>query len=237
MRPQIGFDAVTILEASGAQVVYPPTQTCCGQIAYNSGYTEDALAIARKCAREFADCEKVVLPSGSCCGMFRTHLPAITDDAEILKFASKCMELSEYLTTRNYTPPVTDAKTVKPMTITYHDSCSGLRELGTKNAPRQFLQACGVEIIEMNDCEECCGFGGRFAEQFAPVSVAMAQKKCANILAAKTKDGAAVDAVGGGDLGCLLQIEGWLRRHQHPLPVLHWVQLLARHHRATTADT
>ena len=218
IRPQVGVAALKLLRAAGADVVYPKTQTCCGQIAYNSGYQQAARALAEKCVDEFADCEYVVMPSGSCCGMFRVHLPELfgNDNIRINVFRNKCLELSQYLEQVDFSPAA------KVMTVTYHDSCAGLRELGVKDAPRRLLRAAGVTIVEMPDCEECCGFGGRFADKFGDVSVAIATRKCDNIRSVKS-----ADAVVGGDLGCLLNIEGRLQRQGCNLPVMHWAEVLA----------
>lgn len=218
MRPQVGVAALRLLRAAGAEVVYPSSQTCCGQIAYNSGYREDAQKLARKCAAEFADCEKVVIPSGSCCGMFRAELPELFDeeDEQIRAFREKCMELGEYLEFAQYAPAAGDA-----MRVTYHDSCTGLRELGIKDAPRRLLRARGAEVVEMPACEECCGFGGRFAQHFGELSAELADRKCSNILSVQA------DAIVGGDVGCLLNIEGRLRRRGSNLPVMHWAEVVA----------
>ena len=222
MRPQVGVAALKLLRAAGAKVMYPPAQTCCGQIPYNSGHRQEAKSLAQKCAAEFADCDYVVIPSGSCCGMFRAGLPELFDDLDgkdsaIAAFRNKCMELGEYLEFANFTP----APTATAMRVTFHDSCTGLRELGIKQAPRRLLRACGVDIIEMPDCEECCGFGGRFAEQFGDLSTALAERKCENILSVRT------DAIVGGDVGCLLHIEGRLRRRGNETTVMHWAEIVA----------
>lgn len=220
LRPQIGVAAYRLLRAAGADVVYPETQTCCGQIAFNSGYQEPARALAEKCADEFHDCDYVVMPSGSCCGMFRTHLSELFGDnsVRINHFSRKCLELSEYLQQVNYVPAAKNA-----ITVTYHDSCAGLRELGVKQTPRRLLRDSGAVVVEMPDCEECCGFGGRFADKFGELSTAMATRKCDNIASVKS-----ADAVVGGDLGCLLHIEGRLRRQGSELPVMHWAEVLTR---------
>ncbi len=217
MRPSVALAAYGLLCDSGAQVFYPPSQTCCGQIAFNSGYNKETRAIVEKCAAEFATCTQVVMPSGSCCGMLRSAMHDLfSDDALELAFGKKCLELSEYLQQVNYQP----YKRNTPFTVTYHDSCAGLRELGVKQIPRQLLQKSGVRIIEMADCEECCGFGGRFSTQFGELSTAMATRKCERIIAV------GADAVVMGDVGCILHIEGRLRRMGSDLPVLHWAEVL-----------
>ena len=217
MRPPVAQATLHLLRAAGVEVMYPPTQTCCGQIAFNSGYNAEARALVQKCADEFADCEYVVVPSGSCCGLLRTYLDELFPaDSAAVRFGAKCLELSEYLQQAGYTPPPLAA----PVTVTYHDSCAGLRELGIRDTPRRLLRQAGVQIIEMTDCEECCGFGGLFSVQFGELSAALADKKCRHI----TETGAA--AVVAGDIGCLLHLEGRLRRLGSELPALHWAEVL-----------
>ncbi|MCH9757654.1 MAG: (Fe-S)-binding protein [Proteobacteria bacterium] len=217
VRPSVALATYALLCDSGAQVFYPPSQTCCGQISFNSGYHKETRAIIEKCTTEFATCTQVVMPSGSCCGMLRTAMGELfSEDDPEFAFGKKCLELSEYLQQVNYQPHQrTDA-----FSVTYHDSCAGLRELGVKQVPRQLLQKSGVRIIEMADAEECCGFGGRFSTQFGALSTAMATRKCEHIIAANA------DAVVMGDVGCMVQIEGRLRRLGSNLPVLHWSEIL-----------
>jgi L-lactate dehydrogenase complex protein LldE len=225
MRPRIGFSALQLLQEAGCEVVVPEAQTCCGQPGYNSGDRESAIALARKVVREFADCEYVVAPSGSCAGMIRAHYPEMLKDipeaeqAALTALSAKTYELTDFLVNVvRYTPK---SKT-KIKTITYHDSCSGLRELGIKQQPRALLaQVEGAALREMNECEQCCGFGGAFALKFGEVSSHIAERKCENI----TASGA--DAVVLGDLGCMLNIEGRLRRRGDiKTQVLHVAEVL-----------
>ncbi len=226
MRPRIGFAAFELLQQAGCEVVVPEAQTCCGQPGYNSGDRSSAIALARKVAREFADCEYVVAPSGSCAGMIRAHYPEMLKDipeqdrAALTALATKTYELTDFLVNiakfaKKYKTPI--------KTITYHDSCSGLRELGVKQQPRTLLaQVEGVELREMSECEQCCGFGGAFALKFGEISSHIAERKCENI----TASGA--DAVVLGDLGCMLNIEGRLRRRgDQKTQVLHVAEVLA----------
>jgi L-lactate dehydrogenase complex protein LldE len=209
MRPRIGFAAIELLEAAGCEVVVPPHQTCCGQPAWNSGDRESAARLARKVIAEFEGFKTVVAPSGSCADHIRNEYPAIlADDPEwhgrAVALASRVHELTDFL--------VNVVKLEKlpgnfAGSVTYHDSCSGLRSLGIKAQPRALLARLpGVELREMNGAEECCGFGGTFSVKFGEVSAAIAERKCANACA--TGAGTIV----GGDLGCLLNIEGKLRR-------------------------
>ena len=225
MRPRIGFAALNLLEAAGCEVLVPDTQTCCGQPAWNSGDRVGAEALAKKTIAEFEGFEYVVVPSGSCGdhirneyqGMFAEE-PAWRDRATAM--ASRTYELTDFLAN------VLKVQSVPgdyEGSVTYHDSCSGLRGMGIKAQPRALLSTMkGVELKEMNGCEECCGFGGTFSVKFGEVSAAIAERKCDFIHASGAK------AVVGGDLGCLLNIEGKLRRMgDETTRVLHVAEVLA----------
>ena len=225
MRPGIGFAAIRLLEAAGCEVVVPAGQTCCGQPGYNSGDRESAKTLALKFLGEFESCDHVVAPSGSCAGMIRVHYPELFRDdpavlARISALAQRTHELTDFL--------VNVAKLEKVPgryqgTLTYHDSCSGLRELGVYDQPRALLAKMpGVTLEEMVESTTCCGFGGAFAVKFGDLSARMADNKCNHIEAAGT------DAIVGGDLGCLLNIEGRLRRRgNHATKILHIAEVLA----------
>jgi len=225
MRPSIGFAAIKLLEAGGAEVFVPPSQTCCGQPAYNSGDRVDAIALARKVVGEFEDCDYLVSPSGSCSGMIRTHYGELfADDAgmrdRVAALAEKTWELTSFLT------DVLKLQRVPGEfrgTITYHDSCAGLRELGIKRQPRALLaQMQDLKVQEMPEAETCCGFGGTFSVKFGEISARLADNKCGHI------EAAGVDAVVLGDLGCMLNIEGRLRRRgDMRTQVLHVAEVLA----------
>ncbi len=225
MRPRIGFAAIELLEAAGCEVVIPERQTCCGQPAFNSGDRAAAAMLARKTIAEFEGYDYLVAPSGSCADQIRNEYPGLlADDAawhgRAVALASRVHELTDFLVN------VAKVEAVPGRfdgSITYHDSCTGLRSLGIKEQPRRLLaRVPGVVLKEMAGAEECCGFGGTFAVKFGDISSAIAEKKCANIGAAGT------DAVVGGDLGCLLNIEGKLRRlGDETTRVLHIAEVLA----------
>jgi L-lactate dehydrogenase complex protein LldE len=223
MRPRIGFAALELLEQAGCVVVIPDTQTCCGQPGYNSGARDVSKALAKKVLAEFRDCDYVVAPSGSCSGQIKIHavedlFKGTPEEADFRALASKWYELSDFLVNVLQLPPMPRAIG----TVTYHDSCSGLRELNVKEQPRALLTAAGATINEMMDCEKCCGFGGTFSVKLGEISTRMAENKCANIRASGAK------TIVGGDLGCLLNIEGRLRRTgDHETRVLHFAELLA----------
>ena len=224
MRPSIGFAAIRLLEAGGADVYVPPRQTCCGQPAYNSGDRADSIALARKVIDEFETCEYLVAPSGSCSGMIRTHYAELfAGDAawssRVDALTRKTYELTDFL--------VNVAKLERVPgtfsgTITYHDSCAGLREMGVKTQPRALLAKLpGARLTEMAECEMCCGFGGTFAIKFGEISARLADNKCQHIV------NSGAEAVVLGDLGCMLNIEGRLRRRGDATRVLHVAEVLA----------
>ena len=225
MRPSIGFAALKLLEAGGADVYVPDAQTCCGQPAYNSGDRADAIALARKVVAEFEDCDYLVAPSGSCSGMIKTHYGELLADdpaiaARVGKLIAKTFELTDFLVNVLKVQSVPGTFAGK---VTYHDSCAGLREMGIKAQPRALLARMpGVQLAEMAECEMCCGFGGTFSIKFGEISARLADNKCQNIA------NAGVDALVLGDLGCMLNIEGRLRRRgDTKTKVLHIAEMLA----------
>jgi L-lactate dehydrogenase complex protein LldE len=225
MRPSIGFAAIRLLEAGGATVYVPPTQTCCGQPAYNAGDRGDAIALARKLVGEFEACDYLVSPSGSCSGMIRTHYDDLfADDAAMqgraAALSAKTWELTSFLAEvlkLDRVPGRFDG------TATYHDCCAGLRELNIKRQPRALLaHVGGLKLKEMAEPETCCGFGGTFSIKFGEISARLADNKCGHV------EAAGVDAVVLGDLGCMLNIEGRLRRRgDSRTRVLHVAEVLA----------
>jgi len=224
MRPSIGFAAIRLLEEGGADVFVPPSQTCCGQPAYNSGDRADTIALARKLVAEYERCDYLVAPSGSCAGMIRTHYGELFADdpawsPRVAALAQKTYELTDFLVS------VLKIERVPGNfqgTITYHDSCAGLREMKVKDQPRALLARMdGVRVNEMAECEMCCGFGGTFAVKFGEISARLADNKCQHI----ANSGA--DTVVLGDLGCMLNIEGRLRRRGEATRVMHIAEVLA----------
>ena len=225
MRPSIGFASIRLLEAGGAEVYVPPHQTCCGQPGYNSGDRAGARALAAKVIAEFESCDYLVAPSGSCSGMIKTHYADLCrDDPALLQRATALSEKTYELTSFLSDVLELDAVTGSfPATITYHDSCAGLREMGVKDQPRKLLaRVPGLELVEMAECETCCGFGGTFAVKYGEISTRMADNKCQHIAAS------GAGAVVLGDLGCMLNIEGRLRRRgDTKTRVLHVAEVLA----------
>ncbi len=224
MRPSVGFAAVDLLEDAGCDVHVPSAQTCCGQPAFNSGDVASTLPIARQVIEAFADYDYVVVPSGSCAGMIRTHYPELFENdfswrRRALDLADRTYELTTFLAdVAHWTGP--DA--TPSGKVTYHDSCSGLRELGIREQPRKLLaQLENVELVELPDANVCCGFGGTFCVKYDDISTRMVDEKVGNVVAT----GAPV--LLGGDLGCLLNIAGRLRRRGDTTRVYHVAEWLA----------
>jgi L-lactate dehydrogenase complex protein LldE len=223
-RPSVGFAAVKLLEAAGCAVEVPAAQTCCGQPAFNSGDTRTARAIARDVMRAFAGYDWIVAPSGSCAGMLRAHLPELFADDPALKheaeqFSGRCWELVSFLT------DVCGMKAVDASfagSAAYHDSCSGLRELGVKSQPRKLLGSVqGLRLTELPGAEVCCGFGGTFCVKYPEISTAMVREKTAGVAAS------GAGTLLAGDMGCLLNIAGSLSREGSPVRVRHVAEVLA----------
>ena len=223
-RPSVGFAAIKLLEQAGCQVEVPRLQTCCGQPAYNSGDRATARDLARPILDAFSGYDFVVVPSGSCAGMIAHHVPALFDgDPNLLARAealgAKTYELVQFLTD---IMGVDAVEATYEGTVTYHDSCSGLRELGIKAQPRALLgSVAGLELREMTEPEVCCGFGGTFCVKYPEISTRMVSDKTADILAT------GADTLLAGDLGCLLNMAGRLSREGHPVRVRHVAEVLA----------
>jgi L-lactate dehydrogenase complex protein LldE len=223
-RPTVGFAAVKLLEEAGCTVDVPRAQTCCGQPAHNSGDRADTRAIAARVIADFEPYDYVVAPSGSCAGMIRAHYPALFGDNPMLlkraqALAARTYELVSFLT------DVRGASRVTARfdgTITYHDSCSGLRELGVKQQPRKLLATvAGLRLAELPGAEICCGFGGTFCVKYPAISDKIVSEKTADIAA--TGAGTLL----AGDLGCLLNMAGKLQREGRPIAVRHVAEVLA----------
>jgi L-lactate dehydrogenase complex protein LldE len=223
-RPNVGFAAVKLLEDAGCEVIVPMAQTCCGQPAYNSGDKADARAIAQQTIAAFEGFDHVVAPSGSCAGMLRKHYPELFEgdaawEPRAMALAGKVHELVSFLT------DVMGVKSVEAKldaTVTYHDSCSGLRELGVQAQPRKLLASVkGLKLTEMKGSDICCGFGGTFAVKYSDISNAIVTEKAATIEAAEAQ------LLLAGDLGCLLNMAGKLKRQGSKVQARHVAEVLA----------
>ena len=223
MRPSVGFAAVKLLEDAGCAVEVP-VQTCCGQPAYNSGDRGTTRDLAERMIDSFRGYDYVVAPSGSCAGMIRTHYPELfADDPNWLPKAhalgAKTYELTAFLVD---VLGVTEVDAAFDGVVTYHDACSGLRELGVRAQPRLLLKSVdGLELVELADSDVCCGFGGTFAVKYADISTAIVAEKTQHVLAT------GADTLLAGDLGCLMNMAGKLSRDGQPIAVRHVAEVLA----------
>ena len=223
-RPSVGFATAKLLEASGCVVDVPPRQVCCGQPAYNAGDRNSAAVIARQTVDTFEAFDYIVAPSGSCAGMLRHHYPDLLADddayaARARAMAAKTWELVSFLVdVRGWTGPAAGWHG----TATYHDACSGLRELGVRDQPRELLSRVdGLELRELDAPDVCCGFGGTFCVKYPEVSGAMVDNKADDIV----KTGATT--VLAGDIGCLMNIAGRLSRRGDAVEARHIAEVLA----------
>jgi L-lactate dehydrogenase complex protein LldE len=223
-RPSVGFAAVKLLEDAGCRVHVPASQTCCGQPAFNSGDFATARDIARDVITAFEDFDYVVAPSGSCAGMIRAHFPELfEDEPETQKKAQalsdRCWELVSFLADERGVEAV---EATYDGVVTYHDSCSGLRELGVHDQPRKLLASVdGLSLTELEGANECCGFGGTFCVKYPDVSVKMVSNKTEAIGATMA------DTLLAGDLGCLMNMAGRLSREGKTVRVRHVAEVLA----------
>ena len=223
-RPSVGFAAVKLLQQAGCRIEVPLRQTCCGQPAFNSGDRRGAEAIARGVIEAFAGFDHVVAPSGSCAGMLRLHLPELFDDdpetkERAVELAGRCHELVSFLVD---VMGVRDVQAQLAATVTYHDSCSGLRELEVKRQPRQLLASIeGLSLREMEDSEVCCGFGGTFCVKYPEISTRMVSNKAEHV------EATGAELLLAGDMGCLLNMAGRLKRLGSAVQARHVAEVLA----------
>jgi len=223
LRPDIAFAVAKVLQRLGHTIDVPERQTCCGQPAMNTGYEDEARAVARHMLRAFADCSAVVVPSGSCGAMVKHFYPELfagrPEEAEAKALAAKTWEFSEFLVD---VLKVRDVGARFPHKVTFHDGCHGLRELRILHQPRALLQAVrDLELVEMTEARSCCGFGGTFAVKFPQISTAMTQVKVAS---AKETN---AEFIVSNDPSCMLQIQGYLDKQKSPQRCLHLAEVLA----------
>ncbi len=223
IRPSVGFAAVKLLEDAGCYV-FVPSQTCCGQPAYNSGDRATTKDMARQTIAAFEDCDYVVAPSGSCAGMLARHYPELfAGEPELSRsanaFVAKCFELVSFLVD---VLEVTKVSARYDGEVAYHDSCSGLRELGVASQPRKLLAAVeGLRLVELTGADVCCGFGGTFAVKYGEISDAIVAQKTANVVASGAQ------TLLAGDLGCLMNMAGKLQRQGSHVSVRHVAEVLS----------
>jgi L-lactate dehydrogenase complex protein LldE len=223
LYPETAFNMVKVLEKAGCNVYYNKDQTCCGQPAFNAGFWNDSKAVCSKFLKDFEDTDFIVAPSASCVGFIRNYYSLLFEGSpaksDIKKVSDKAYEFSEFM-----------VKVLKIENVgarlegkaTYHDSCAGLRECKIKEEPRRLLgNVEGLEIVEMEDVETCCGFGGSFAVKFEPISIAMADQKITHALATGAK------YIISTDQSCLMHLDGYIRNKGYSLQALHIADVLA----------
>src|SRR5215510_8849362 len=222
--PQVGINLYKVLRKAGAEVDYPDEQTCCGQPAFNSGYHTEAVELAQRFLQIFRNAQYIVAPSGSCTSMVKMFYAEILDDPgthQLLhEITAKTYEFSDFLVN---VMGISDLGVHFPHRVTYHDACHLLRELKVKEAPRNLMRHVrGLELIEMEESENCCGFGGSFSVKYPEISTAMAEDKAAAI----GRSGA--EYVVANDSSCLMQIGGYLSRNSLTTKPLHLADLLGQ---------
>jgi L-lactate dehydrogenase complex protein LldE len=223
LYPETGFNMVKVLERCGVGIHYNTEQTCCGQMAFNSGYWDEAKAIGEKFIREFPNDRPIVGPSASCVGYIRNYYPRLFHNTalhnEYKQVRKNIFEFSDFLVN---VLKVKDVGASFPHTVTYHDSCAALREYGIKEEPRTLLSHVrGLKLVEMKENEVCCGFGGTFSVKFEPISTAMAEQKVENAL----ETGA--EYIVSTDLSCLMHQEAYIKKQGLPIKVIHIADVLA----------
>lgn len=215
--------SVRLLRHLGVTVAFPEQQTCCGQPAYNAGYHRETAQIAEHHLEVFEGFDYVVLPSGSCGAMVKTHYPELLNEAPELfararDLANRTFELTTFITDVLKVEDV--GANLKDLRVTYHDSCHALRFMGVRDAPRILLRAAGADLLEAENAEVCCGFGGLFSVKMPDISAAMARQKIAGVAAT------GAEVLTSTDGGCLMQIKGTLHREWVGIRVQHVAELL-----------
>lgn len=223
LYPETAFNMVKVLEKACCEVLYNTNQTCCGQPAFNAGFRDESREVCSKFMKDFSGADYIVAPSASCVGFIRNYYPKLFENAavhnQVKDMGKRTYEFTEFLTDvlkiENYGAEL-NAK------ATYHDSCAALRECKIKQGPRRLLgHVKGLELVEMNDVETCCGFGGTFAVKFEAISVSMADQKITNALAT------GAEYIISTDLSCLMQLEGYIKAKELPLKTMHIADVLA----------
>ncbi len=221
--PETAFNMVKLLEKAACQVAYNPNQTCCGQPAFNAGFTNECRSVAGKFLSDFDNADYIVSPSASCTGFVRNYFPKVFDNSAAHNTAKnlgkRIYELTEFLTD---VLKIEKFGAVLETKATYHDSCAALRECKIKSGPRKLLSHVkGLELIEMSDNETCCGFGGTFSVKFDAISTAMADQKLTNAMATGASH------IISTDLSCLMQLDGIIKNKKLPIRTIHIADVLA----------
>lgn len=223
LYPETGFNTVKILEKLDIQVNYNPNQTCCGQPTFNSGYWNESRELAYKFCKDFPNDRPIISPSASCIGFVRNYYPELLKDTiylnDLNRLKDNMYELSDFLVNQL---EVTDLGTELDTTVTFHDSCTALREYGIKDEPRKLLRKVkGLKIVEMKESDTCCGFGGTFSVKNEAISTAMAQQKVEYAMETGAEYLVSTEA------SCLLHIEAYIKKHKLPIKAVHLADILA----------
>lgn len=221
--PETGHNVVKILKKLGVEIQYNPNQTCCGQPSFNSGYWKETLPIAKKFIKDFPNDRLIVSPSASCTGFVKNYFPELSKEENFLEEHSRLKrnltELTDFLVNHL---KVEDLGATFNHKITYHDACTALREYGIKEEPRKLLaKVKGLELVEMNESDVCCGFGGTFSVKMKPISVAMVGQKVQNAL------DTGAEYIVSTEASCLLNIDGYIKRNKLPIKSIHIADILA----------
>ncbi|MBS1759869.1 MAG: (Fe-S)-binding protein [Bacteroidetes bacterium] len=223
LYPETAFNMVKVLEKAGCTVSYNPQQTCCGQPAFNAGFWDESKSVGTKFIKDFKGADVVVAPSASCVGFVKNYYSGLFDNSsmhnEVKDLGNRIYEFTDFLVNVLKVENVGSSLIGK---ATYHDSCTGLRECHIKKEPRKLLaQVKGLELIEMNDVETCCGFGGTFAVKYEPISIAMGEQKVDNAMAT----GAAY--IISTDASCLMHLQGYIDNKGYNIKTMHIADVLA----------
>lgn len=223
MYPQSAFNMVKVLEKACCDVQYNTNQTCCGQPAFNAGFIDAAKDVASKFLKDFQGTDYIVAPSASCTGFVRNYYPKLFENSsqhnQVKEVGKRMYEFTEFLTD---VLKITNYGAELKGKATYHDSCAALRECKIKEGPRELLKNVkGLELVEMDDNETCCGFGGTFAVKFGAISAAMADQKINHALAT------GAEYIISSDLSCLLHLESYIKGKGLNLKTMHIADVLA----------
>jgi L-lactate dehydrogenase complex protein LldE len=223
LYPQTAFNMVKVLQKAGCDVEYNTNQTCCGQPAFNAGFWDEARAVCTKFIKDFDNADYIVAPSASCVGFVRNYYAKLFDNTavhnQVKDLGKRIFEFSEFLVEVLKIENVGAELNIK---ATYHDSCAALRECKIKEGPRKLLSHVkGLELVEMNDVETCCGFGGTFAVKFDGISIGMADQKVTNAMATNA------EYIISTDLSCLMHLDGYIKGKNLSLKTMHIADVLA----------
>ena len=223
LYPETGMNMVKVLEKAGCKVNYNPKQTCCGQPAFNAGYRHEAKSVGEKFLRDFSDNSYIVGLSGSCTGYVRNYYDKLFNNTaehnQSKQIRANIFEFTEFLTK---VLGIDDFGSVFNARATYHDACGALRECGIKEGPRRLLSNVqGLKMVEMVECETCCGFGGTFAVKYEPISIGMAQTKVKSAL------DTGAQYIITTDVSCMMHLQGYIAQHNYPIQTIHIADVLA----------